>query len=90
VLTHDDQALIEEVAREFVERHGSDAVDVLRENAEIADGIADELSVRSWLDITDAAKCLLGRSGAGAGCLRFVKHRLGTQRPFLAYDALSL
>jgi hypothetical protein len=58
--THDDQALIEEVACEFVERCGSKAVEVLREHAAIADGLADERSAKTWLDIADAAKRLLG------------------------------
>jgi hypothetical protein len=63
MLTHDDQALVEEVAREFVDRHGFEAVAVLRENAEIAEGIGDERAAKSWLDIADAAKYLLGQIG---------------------------
>ena len=69
MLTHNDQALVEEVAREFVERHGSKAVSVLQDNAELSEGIADALSVRSWLDIADAAKHLLGRIGRWAWLL---------------------
>jgi hypothetical protein len=63
MLTHDDQALVEEVAREFVERHGPKAVAVFGEKAESADGIADELAAKTWRDIADAAKRLLRQIG---------------------------
>jgi hypothetical protein len=53
---NDDQELVEQVAREFVERHGADAVDVLREYADQAATEGDDLSVQAWRDITDAAE----------------------------------
>ena len=71
ILTHCDQALVEKVAREFVERNGSKAVEVLRERAEIADGLADERSAEAWLDIANAAKRLLGQIGPWAWVLAF-------------------
>jgi hypothetical protein len=58
-----DQALVDEVAREFIERNGSEAVAVLRQHAEISDGLADKHSAKAWQDIADAAKRLLGRIG---------------------------
>jgi hypothetical protein len=60
MLTRNDQALVEKVAREFVEKHGSQAVAVLRENAEQAAAIDDELAAKAWRDIADAAERISG------------------------------
>ena len=54
-----DLELVERVAREMVERHGAGAVDYLQQQAEIAAGIGDSLSARTWLDIAGRARDLL-------------------------------
>ena len=46
---------VEQVAAEFIDRHGSDAPRILREMAEIADGLGDLLGAEAWRDIADAA-----------------------------------
>jgi hypothetical protein len=51
---------VEQVAREFIDRHGSDALQILREHFEIANAIGDDLSAKAWRDIEDAADRLLG------------------------------
>jgi hypothetical protein len=55
--------VVKQVAREFVDRHGPDALRVLREWAELADGLADALAARAWRDIADAAERLLRSLG---------------------------
>jgi hypothetical protein len=57
-----DRKLVERVAREFIDRHGSDALLIIREYAEISDGIQDELSCKAWRDIADAVERLLCRT----------------------------
>jgi hypothetical protein len=54
-----DDANVEQTAREFVERHGADAPRILRERAEIAEGVEDSLGAEAWRDIADAAERLL-------------------------------
>jgi hypothetical protein len=56
--------LVERVAREFLDRHGSDAPLILREHAEIADGLGDRLSAEAWRDIADAVERLIGMKAA--------------------------
>ena len=53
-----DRELVEQVAREYVERHGQDAVSILRERANIAEELGDSLSADAWRDIADAAERL--------------------------------
>lgn len=55
----DDEDFVEQVAREYVERHGPDAVSVLRERADMAEEVGDLLSAEAWRDIADAAERLL-------------------------------
>ena len=55
----DDRELVEHVARQFVQRHGSGAVEVLREHADCC--VGDNVSAEAWLDIADAAERLLDR-----------------------------
>jgi hypothetical protein len=55
--------LVERAAREFIDRHGSDAPLILREHAEIGDGLDDRLSAKAWHDIADAVELLLDRIG---------------------------
>jgi len=50
---------VDQAAREAVDQHGTDAVSVLRERAEVADQLGDELSAKAWRDIADAAERLL-------------------------------
>lgn len=51
--------LVERAAREAIDQHGDAAVEVLREYAEVADHLGDELSARAWRDIADAVERLL-------------------------------
>jgi hypothetical protein len=55
----DDDDLVEQVAREYVERHGRDSLPILRERAEIADEFGDVVSAEAWRDIADAAERML-------------------------------
>ncbi len=57
----DDDDDIEQVAREYVERHGADSVLILRERADAADAVGDLLSAEAWRDIADAAERILMR-----------------------------
>ena len=59
----DDNDLVEEVAREYVQRHGTDSLGILRDLAEVADQIDDYASAEAWRDIADAAERILGKSG---------------------------
>ena len=54
----DDENLVEQVARDIVDEHGSDAVPILRERAEAAES-SDERAAKTWRDIADAAERLL-------------------------------
>jgi hypothetical protein len=58
----DDEKLVEQVAREIVDQHRSNAVPILRERAEAAEIGSDELAARTWHDIADAAERLLGKN----------------------------
>jgi hypothetical protein len=51
----DNERDVEQIAREFVDRHGATAVAELLERAELADAIGDGLSARAWRDIAEAA-----------------------------------
>jgi len=51
--------IIEQAAREIIERHGSDAVPIIRERAENATDLADEIAAKEWRDIADAAERIL-------------------------------
>jgi hypothetical protein len=54
-----DVPTIEQAAREIIERHGSDAVPIIRERAENATDLADEIAAKEWRDIADAAERIL-------------------------------
>ena len=58
----DDNDLVEQVAREYVQRHGTDSLDVLRDLAEVADQIDDYASAEAWRDIADAAERISRKS----------------------------
>ena len=54
-----DKLLVERAAREIIDQHGPDAVPILRERAEVADGLGDPLAAETWRDIADAAERML-------------------------------
>jgi len=51
--------LVERAVREAIDQYGSAAVYTLRERAELADHIGDQLSAKAWRDIADAAERIL-------------------------------
>jgi hypothetical protein len=55
----DNGGAVDQAAREAIDQHGDDAVSVLRERAEVADHLGDELSAQAWRDIADAAERML-------------------------------
>ena len=55
----DDQKIVEHVARQFIDRHGKCAPDILRQHADIDATQGNGLSTQAWLDIAEAAKRLL-------------------------------
>ena len=55
----EDTDAVRQVAREFVDRHGDEALDRLREQAEMAAERGDELAAQTWRDIADEAERLL-------------------------------
>ena len=62
-MTGDDDG-VEQVAREYVERYGADAVPILQDEADLADLAGDDLSAEAWRDIAVAAERILrDRSG---------------------------
>jgi hypothetical protein len=54
-----DDDNVEQVAHEYVQRHGVDSPSILRDYAEAADMIGDNLSAETWRDIADAAERIL-------------------------------
>ena len=56
-----DAALVVIVAAEMVRRYGEEALSHLRDQAVIAAGIGDDLSLNAWTDIAGAAAMLIGR-----------------------------
>ena len=54
----DDGETVEQVAREYVRRHGAESVSILTERADLADEIGDNLA-ESWRDIAYAAAQIL-------------------------------
>ena len=51
---HRDAELVSQIAHEFVDRYGVEALAELQNHAEIAAGIGDKFSTDTWLDIADA------------------------------------
>jgi uncharacterized alpha-E superfamily protein len=60
----DDEKFAETVARDLVECEGSDVVPVIRELAEAAIAVEDELTAETWRNIADAAERLLQKEVA--------------------------
>jgi hypothetical protein len=54
-----DGEAVEQAARQAIDQYGDDAVQVLRERADMADGIGDMLAAEAWRDIADAAERML-------------------------------
>jgi hypothetical protein len=50
---------VSQSAREAIDQHGDNAVSILRERAEVADQLGDQLSAKAWRDIADAAEGML-------------------------------
>jgi hypothetical protein len=50
----EDEKLVEKVAREIVEQHGDDSVEIVNERAEAAGLLAHELAAETWRDIATA------------------------------------
>jgi hypothetical protein len=55
----DDGEAVDQAAREAIDHFGNTAVSVLRERAEVADHLGDELSAKAWRDIAAAAERML-------------------------------
>jgi hypothetical protein len=55
----DNGEAVDQAAREAIDQYGGTAVSVLRERAEVADHIGDELSAKAWRDIASAAERML-------------------------------
>lgn len=51
---------VEEVAREWLGRHGNAAVDKLVERAECAEAVGDRLSADIWREIAEAGERIAG------------------------------
>ena len=60
----DDEKFTEAVARDLVECEGADVAPILRELAQAATAVEDELAARTWHDIADAAERLLQKEAA--------------------------
>jgi hypothetical protein len=52
----DHETTVEKVAREMVDRYGPMAPTILRERAEVANQMCDELAAKAWRDIADKAE----------------------------------
>jgi hypothetical protein len=50
---------VERVARQFIDRNGTEALQMLRELAEAAEDMHDDISAKAWHDIADAAERML-------------------------------
>ena len=57
-----DADLVVTVAIEMVRRYGENAPPYLRDQAEIAVGLGDQVSARAWEDIAEATEAVLRRS----------------------------
>ena len=55
---HDEKA-VDQAAREIVDQYGTDALPVVRERAEAAEELDDEVAAKAWRDIAEAAERLV-------------------------------
>lgn len=58
----DDADVVVAVAADLVRRHGQDALSHIRDQAEIAAGLGDDVSLNAWTDIAEAAATLMDRN----------------------------
>ena len=58
----EDEKLVEKVAREIVEQHGDDSVEIVNERAEAAGLLAHELAAETWRDIATATERMFRES----------------------------
>jgi hypothetical protein len=63
-LMEDDEKLVEKVAREIVDQHGTDAVQILRERADPAELNGDKLVAETWREIAEVANAFGGIAAA--------------------------
>ena len=52
----DDREAVDQAAREAIDHFGNAAVSVLRERAEVADYLGDELSAKAWRDEAECSE----------------------------------
>ena len=55
----DDADLVVAVAADMVRRYGEETLSHIRDQAEIAAGLGDDLSLNAWTDIAGAAAMLM-------------------------------
>ena len=55
----EDDEIVEHVSRDFIERYGTGAAEVLREHAERCQADGERPSAQTWLEIADAAERLI-------------------------------
>ena len=60
-----DEKAFEQAAREIVDQYGAEALPIIRQRAEAAEELDDELATKAWRDIAEAAERLLRQSEAG-------------------------
>ena len=58
----DNEKLVEKVAREIVEQHGDNSVEIVNERAEAAGLLAHELAAETWRDIATATERMFRES----------------------------
>jgi len=63
-LMEDDEKLVEKVAREIVDQHGTDAVQILCERADPAELDGDKLAAETWREIAEVANAFGGIAAA--------------------------
>ena len=69
---------LERAAAEILDRHGPDAVPILRECANRASELGDDMAAKAWRDIADAAERLVREEdGMGLIAVILAKDRRG-------------
>ena len=58
--------VVEQAARQLVERHGHNAIDIIRACGDFADSLGDAVASKEWRDIADAAERIAGEPSGGA------------------------
>ena len=52
----EEETTVEEAARQIVERHGQEAIEIIRRCREFAESIGDRIASKEWRQIADAAE----------------------------------